>query len=61
MKEGDIILWVPRHAAILYQDAGRKGYLDCDDLVIQTLGHEPEIISICKAYGIPEEILRWIK
>ena len=66
VKEGDIVYYPPikgiGHTAILYSDSGIKGYLDCADLIIQTLAHEPEITFLCESYyGIPQEIMRWKK
>ena len=59
VQEGDVILYT-RHIAVLYKDNGNNIF-DCDDLVLHTLFKEPKIDTVCEAYGVPEEILRWKK
>ena len=59
VKEGDVILY-PRHIAVLYKDNGNNIF-DCNDLVLHTLFEEPKIDTVCEAYGVPEEVLRWKK
>ncbi|PIN75803.1 hypothetical protein COV17_03600 [Candidatus Woesearchaeota archaeon CG10_big_fil_rev_8_21_14_0_10_36_11] len=57
VNEGDVVFF-PRHIAVLYEDNG-NGVLDCSDLVLHTLFHEPTIVPLCEAFGVPKEILRW--
>jgi hypothetical protein len=57
VNEGDLVFYY-RHVAALYRDNGNK-VLDCDDLVLHTLGNVPEIEKMCDAFGTPVEIRRW--
>lgn len=60
IRPGDI-LHFGQQVSVFYEDRGKPGCLDADDLCFQSWGNTPHIVTIrkCDFYQFPVRIMRW--